>query len=309
MEAKPNESLPSDEWLKSIGVLKNRTDEIDNLVQRAKAKKITLLREQGFAEHQNGNYDDAVEIFKTANALEKEKSFITNKTRTSSGTNMQGKVSRRIQNSTAQGKKERVVVFTGQPLFGLSKIEKGTMLKGADDCSPRIKRQLLPKVSPRVIDTPADGPSFFSRSATDRGKYRKYLLEVQRAAVSSANKQKKQKRKQKSGNIPGTFSQMAEMKEATKRREMQKLYITNGNGVNNDGRMNFYDDSQLDRMGSNSKGSQMRRYRHRFDRRSNKRNMDKKILLIPSVSRLEQSSKEVVRSAMKDESLILKNEK
>ena len=53
----------------------------------------------------------------------------------------------------------------------------------------------------------------------------------------------------------------------------------------------------------------MRRYRHRFDRRSNKRNMDKKILLIPSVSRLEQSSKEVVRSAMKDESLILKNEK
>ena len=108
MEAKPNESLPSDEWLKSIGVLKNRTDEIDNLVQRAKAKKITLLREQGFAEHQNGNYDDAVEIFKTANALEKEKIFITNKTHTSSGTNMHGKVSRRIENATAQGKRSEL---------------------------------------------------------------------------------------------------------------------------------------------------------------------------------------------------------
>ena len=107
--AKPNESLPSDEWLKSIGVLKNRTDEIDNLVPKQKAKKITLLREQGFAEHQNGNYDDAVEIFKTANAREEEK-FHHQQTRTQ-GTNMQGKVSRRIQEFNCTRKKGKSSSF------------------------------------------------------------------------------------------------------------------------------------------------------------------------------------------------------
>ena len=109
------------------------------------------------------------------------------------------------RNATAQGKKERVVVFTGQPLFGLSKIEKGTVLKGADDCSPRIKRQLLPKVSPRVTDIPADGPSFFSRSATDREKYRKHLLEVQQSCSFMCKQTEKAKKETKIWKIPGTF--------------------------------------------------------------------------------------------------------
>ena len=78
---------------------------------------------------------------------------------------------------------------------------------------------------------------------------------------------------------------------------MQKLYITNGNGVNNDGHVNFYDDSQLDRMGQQLQGVSDEKHRHRFDRRSNKQYTDKKILLIPSVSRLEQSSKELMRNA------------
>ena len=186
-----------DEWLTSIGILKNRSDEIDNLIQRAKAKKVTLLREKGFAEHQNGNYDEAVEMFKAANDLEKEKGFIANKTKSSRGTNLEGNVPRRIESTRTQGKKERVVVFTGQPLFGFSKVEKGTVLKGVDDYSPRIKGRLHPKVSPRATDIPAEHHSFFSRSATDREKYRKHLLETQQAAVLCANKQKKQKKKTK----------------------------------------------------------------------------------------------------------------
>ena len=53
----------------------------------------------------------------------------------------------------------------------------------------------------------------------------------------------------------------------------------------------------------------MTRHRQRFDKKGGKQYTDKKILLIPSVSRLEQTSKELMRNGMKDESLVLKNEK
>ena len=90
---------------------------------------------------------------------------------------------------------------------------------------------------------------------------------------------------------------------------MQKLYITNGNGVHADGHVDFFDDSQFDRIGHNAKDSRMTRHRQRFDKKGGKQYTDKKILLIPSVSRLEQTSKELMRNGMKDESLVLKNEK
>ena len=326
-----NEDLPtSDQWLLSQGVIMQDPEKaINNLIHRAKSKQVTTLREKGFMEHQNGNYDEAVEIFKKANEIEKEKQTIKHqispRLQTPHVNNNRKKTNNNKKMLQNNGKK--VVVFTEQPLFGFTKMEKGSIVGNESSKYNPETSHLNAGISPRATSGVVKTESFFARSAQEREKYTKYLLEKKRIDAinieemnrKNRNNNRRQLRKKKLSGI-----EKRDLKEKKHQREIQKLYVANGcllndnNGapynfvddgddINNDMNNNDINNPNYARIGGVNIKTGKRYYRRKGQKKRGA-GKNSKVLQIPSVNRLEQGSKELPRG-IRDESLILKNER
>ena len=154
--------LPSpDQWLHSQGVImQNPEVAIHSLIQRAKSKQVTTLREKGFVEHQNGNYDEARLKYSHGPIKLKENNIYINKyLRVGTQIKRKSKINIAIIKanlSVLKNTGKKVVVFTQQPLFGFKKMKKGSIIVSKEETINKYnpeRSKIVNQISPRATSS------------------------------------------------------------------------------------------------------------------------------------------------------------
>ena len=139
-------------------------------------------------------------------------------------------------------------------------MKKGSIIVSKEETINKYnpeRSKIVNQISPRATSSVVKTESFFARSAEERERYKKYILERKRQdaiEIQNINRQNKSNKRNISKKKKKSAIERRNLKEKQYKREMQKLYVTNGFLLNEkNGPSNFvedYDDDHNDKNGN-----------------------------------------------------------